>query len=184
MQEIEVKAKVNNLEEIKKKLTTLGCAFSESVIQKDKIFFKQGITLHNIPKDNVVLRIRDENDKHTLTLKRKLGQNLANIEKEVTISDPKQAQGIIEHMNFYHVDSVEKQRQTGTYKDYNICLDDVKDLGTFIELETILPKQNNDKDSKTITQIQEDMFSFLQTLGITKEQRITKGFDIMLDKKK
>ncbi len=36
--EIEVKAKVDNLQEIKQKLENLGCVFTEPVVQDDTIF--------------------------------------------------------------------------------------------------------------------------------------------------
>ena len=55
MKEIEVKAKVRNLEEVKQKLSALGCVFSEPVLQDDRIYLHNSIEFEDIKKGTVNL---------------------------------------------------------------------------------------------------------------------------------
>jgi adenylate cyclase class IV len=56
-------------------------------------------------------------------------------------------------------------------------LDKVKYLGEFIEAEKIV----KNKDHEDRKKVQEELFDFLETLGITKEDRVIDGkYDIML----
>lgn len=174
MKEVEVKAKVTNLEEIKHKLTTLGCTFSNPLIQKDKVFLKKGLTLKDHGKGLVALRIRDENGTYTMTMKKQVGDGLDKIEKEIIIDDPKQGEDIILHMGFHEVSFIQKTRTKCKYNDYEICLDSVTDLGNFIEVEKLTTQENS-------KQIQNEMFAFLESLDVKEEQRVFKGYDILMD---
>ena len=56
----------------------------------------------------------------------------------------------------------------------------MKDLGEFIEAEKIVKSEDKEDRKKT----QEELFNFLETLGVKKEDRIIDGkYDIMLYKK-
>ena len=68
---------------------------------------------------------------------------------------------------------VKKHRQKARFNDMELCLDEIDDLGTFIEIE----KLTNDEDTE---RIQAELFDFLLTLGIQKEDRITQGYDTLM----
>jgi adenylate cyclase class IV len=56
-------------------------------------------------------------------------------------------------------------------------LDQVEQLGEFIEAEKIVTSADPEDRKKT----QEELFTFLETLGVAKEDRVIDGkYDIML----
>jgi predicted adenylyl cyclase CyaB len=54
-----------------------------------------------------------------------------------------------------------------------ICLDEVRDLGTFIELEKITEGEDPIK-------VQSELFAFLKSLGVREEDRVERGYDTLL----
>lgn len=178
VKEIEVKVRVTDLDSIRKKLEDMDCVFENELIQRDTLFFPEGVTFENVDSEGVnVLRIRDENGKLLLTLKKHVGHSLGKVEKETVIEDKDQMADMIELLGFYEAFKVNKIRNKCKYKDMEICLDDVEGLGTFIEVEKI-----SDSD---VEKTQEEMFKFLQeSLGVKKEDRVTEGYDIILKREK
>ncbi len=178
MKEIEIKAKIDNIEKMREKLLALGCEFSEPLFQEDIIFLPVGIEFSDIIKGTPVVRIRLSNDKVTLTLKKKIsqGNELIKLEKEIIISDKNTAREIVEQMGFHEVLKVNKERIECGYQDMTVCLDEVAGLGSLIEVE----KMSEDEDS---AKVQKSLFAFLQTLGIDEGDKVTKGYDTLLYEK-
>jgi len=172
MKEIEVKAKVKDFGVLIDKLIKMGCELTLPIIQKDKIFIQDGL---KFPPEygKAVLRIRDSNGRFTLTLKKRIGNGLDKVEHEIVINDPIEAEEILKNMNFILAIEVNKKRRKCKYKDYEICLDEVERLGNFIELE----KLANEGDS---LMIQEELFKFLESLGVIREDRVFEGYDILI----
>jgi len=52
-----------------------------------------------------------------------------------------------------------------------ICLDEVEGLGSFIEVE-----KTSAEDGEAI---QEELFNFLESLGVKREDRVFKGYDTL-----
>ena len=77
-------------------------------------------------------------------------------------------------MGYKSAVQVKKTRKTAKYKDFEICLDFVEDLGDFIEVEKIAG-ENADSG-----QIQNELFEFLLNLGIRNENRVTQGYDTLI----
>ena len=178
MKEIEIKAKIGDIEKMREKLLALGCEFSEPLFQKDVVFLPVGVEFSNIVVGTPVVRIRLSNDKATLTLKKKIsqGSELIKLEKEVIVGDKNVARGIVEQMGFHEVIRVSRKRAECGYRDMTICLDEVFGLGSFIEVE----KMSADDDGE---KIQKYLFGFLQTLGIGESEKVTKGYDTLLYEK-
>ena len=171
MKEVEIKAKAPDADALKRKLEEKGCEFSEPAVQKDRIYLHEDTSFPEITRGTVILRIRETKGKHILTLKKQLGNELDNIEREVTVDDPDQAEDILTHMDYREAVRVRKTRTTCSYKDMEICIDEVDRLGTFIEVEKM-----TEEDSATV---QEELFSFLETLGVRKEDQVHKGYDTL-----
>src|SRR3990167_9271564 len=87
MYEVEVKAWLRNREEVKKKLESLGCKFSEELHQIDKIFAPKGTPLPRTPLGTTVLRVRKQNDKYFFTLKIPQSSHQDCVEREIEIKD-------------------------------------------------------------------------------------------------
>ena len=133
-QEIEVKVRVADLVTIASKLEASGCVLSDRVLQEDEIFanftpfdvFKTGIT---------ILRIRKSSNKILFTVKKSQTSDLDCLEREVEIDNAEEMKEAILLMGYYQAVQVKKYRQKTRYMDYEICLDEVDELGLFVEIE-------------------------------------------------
>lgn len=170
--EIEVKAKVRDFELIKNKLVNIGCKLSEPIIQNDYIYTIKGLDINKGYNNSPVLRIREQNGKYIFTLKKNRNNELDCIEKELEISNKEIMQEIFELMGYESNVSVHKSRIKCNYNEYEICLDEVEDLGSYIEVEKI-----SDDDGE---KVQNELFDFLQTLGVLKEDRVFNGYDTLI----
>lgn len=174
MKEIEVKAKINNINIIKAKLIKMGCSFSEPLIQRDVIFLHNSMKFKDFGKGKVILRIRNSNGIFMLTLKKQLENELDNIEKEIIVNDPIQTQDILEYMGYHEVVRVNKNRLQCRLDGVTICLDEVEKLGSFIEVEKITDENNS-------MEVQKNLYNLLESLGIQKEARVFKGYDTLIE---
>ena len=171
--EIEVKARLKNIEALINKLSVLGVLLSEPVRQEDTIYtnlpdgefadFKPGVNF---------LRIRKSGGKVLFTLKQSFVNELEGIEKELEISNEKEMEDILSLLGYHQAVKVIKTRRKAKYKDYEICLDEVEALGSFIEVEKL-----TDEDSE---KVQNEMFDFLISLGIEKADRVINGYDTLV----
>lgn len=179
MYEVEVKARLKNREEVAKKLESLGCKFSEELHQVDDIFTPKS-DVFPPPKGTPVLRIRRQNGQAIFTLKINQTSRQDCIEHEVEIQDGGEMEKIIKLLGFQNDVTVEKRRIKTKYNGMEIVLDEVAQLGTFIEAEKVVSDENPENRIK----IQEELFQFLGTLGVSKEDQVIDGkYDIMLYEK-
>lgn len=167
--EIEVKAKIKDLNILTAKLKELGCVLSLPIIQDDYIYNQKGIDLKDHKHNTPVLRIREQEGRTIFTMKKNRSDELDCIEKEVEVDDKNKLKEIIELLGFEQTVEVHKKRQKGRYGEYEICLDEVQDLGSFIEVE----KLSNEDGEK----VKNKLFNFLEKLGINKEDRVSIGYD-------
>lgn len=170
--EIEVKARVKDFKAIKNKLIELGCVLSEPIIQDDYIYNKKGLDIKNGYHDTSVLRIREQSGKIIFTLKKNRSNELDCIEKEIEVNNKDILKDIFELLDYEKTVEVHKKRIKTNYKDYEICLDEVDNLGSYIEVEKM-----SDEDGE---KVQNELFDFLQTLGISKEDRVFNGYDTLI----
>jgi predicted adenylyl cyclase CyaB len=75
-------------------------------------------------------------------------------------------------MGYKEAVRINKTRIVTHYNGCEICVDEVDDLGTFIEME----KLTEDGD---VDLIQEDLFRFFESIGINRSDRVTSGYDIL-----
>ena len=135
MQEIEVKARIKDIDSLVSLLEKKGCTFSAPIHQIDTVYIPRGKSIP-VGKGENVLRIRKQNDKYILTLKQTVTNQLDCIEKETYIEDPHALHEILLLLGFVETSTVEKTRRTARLNEYEICIDQVADLGNFIEVET------------------------------------------------
>lgn len=173
MQEIEVKAKLRNKVEIVEKLQGLGCVFSPPVSQDDTVYVENVGSLAIFLANALFARIRVQNSTETIfTIKKSKGALVA-VEHEVKVDSKSELQSILELLGYKEAMRVQKVRIMTPYRDWEICIDEVEGLGTYIEVE----KLSSDGNAEAI---QDELFSFLRTLGISDSDRVTKGYDILM----
>ena len=114
------------------------------------------------------LRIRREDQKPSSITYKKWhydadGRNMCFCDEyETEIGDGGQMQKIFEALDLKRVTRVDKKRRCYTFKDYEIAIDEVKNLGSFVELE-----YKSEKEAEP-DQIIKEMVSFLKTLNVGK----------------
>lgn len=100
-------------------------------------------------------------------------------EYEVEIDDVKNIKRIFKILNLEELIKVDKKRKTYMYKDkYEIALDNVKELGYYIEIEIKKYDKSPEKDYK-------DLLELAEYLELNLKQMIKMGYPhIILEKKK
>lgn len=172
--EIEVKARVSNFEIVKQKLTEIGCVFTKPIIQDDITFVDSSYGAYDEfqPGKNI-LRIRKNNSKYIFTLKQPQKNEMDAIERETEISDPNEFKEALLLMGYKEVVEIHKTRVKTKYNNYEICLDKVEGLGSFIEVEKITEEDNAEE-------VQKQLFDFLVELGVNSNDRVFNGYDTLI----
>jgi adenylate cyclase class 2 len=179
MYEVEVKAKLRDREEFVKKLENFGCKFGAVLHQTDRVYFPEGLVFPP-PIGTAILRVRKQNDKYFFTLKISQSGRQDSLEREMEIKDGGMMIEIIKLLKYQEAPVVDKKRIKTKLRDMEIVLDDVEDLGEFIEVEKIVTNEN----PKDRQKIQIELCEFLETLGVAKADLLVNGkYDIMLFEK-
>ena len=172
--EIEVKARVADLGELTKKLEAMGVVLSEPIIQNDQTFIDESYGSYDkFQPGRNILRIRENNGKFIFTIKQSQSNELDSIERETEIAEPEEFREALLLMGYKPAVEIHKVRRKAKYKDYEICLDEVKGLGSFVEVEKITDEKNADE-------VQNKLFEFLESLGVKREDRVTNGYDTLI----
>ncbi len=176
MREIEVKLKVNNFEELETRLKEKSCVLSEPISQRDVIYSLGGSTkgLANSKEGDVFIRIRYLKNTAQLNLKKQRSGEMDNIEYETEVVDPKATHLILTTLGWSPVLEVKKIRRKGKLGECEICLDQVEQLGTFVELERLVD------DDVSPEEVKEELFTKLELLGLSRSDEETKGYDIQI----
>jgi adenylate cyclase, class 2 len=134
MYEVEIKARVENLETIKQQL-------SEPVkteIQRDHVYgFKDKFP----PNDGeCIARIREKNNKIILEFK-EIQRHAGAVELKHDIAEFEPFHNFLTKLQFQKFFTMEKKREKYVHEGCTICLDTVTDLGTFVEIEKMVETQ-------------------------------------------
>ncbi len=156
MLEIEIKARAEDLEELREKIVKLGAEFVKKQRQVDTYFNHPG---RDFAKTDEALRIRKVDDDLFLTYK---GPKLDRLTKtreefEVKVAD-ETAKIILKKLGFREVAKVTKSRDYYRLSDFEIMLDTIEGLGYFIEVEKRADEYRP-----------EELVEFLESLGIKKD---------------
>jgi len=176
MREIEIKLKVDNLEELEKKLADKGLVISKEINQHDIVYSRIDDT-HDYTESYegcIIVRIRNQDGVSILNLKKQLSGEMDNLEYETKVEDGEAMHQILLTLGWKPEVEVKKIRKKGKLGEYEICLDKVEQLGDFVELE----KMTNDNADPE--KIRDELFKELEKFGLTKDQEETKGYDTQI----
>jgi adenylate cyclase class 2 len=130
--EVEVKGKVVDLKSVEAKAKALGFSFV-GVEEHSDIYYRH--PTRDFAKTDEAIRVRTVNGKRVLTYKGpkvdKVSKTREEIEVEVQGDMPK----VLEKLGFSPVTEVAKVRRVYKKGDIEVCLDDVRDVGTYVEVE-------------------------------------------------
>ncbi len=181
MREIEVKARVPDREKLLAAFAGKGIELSSSQKEVDTLFsvtpdfyeeYGKGI-----PPAVGLTRVREKsNGEVTVTYKKRGGGvHLDKVEYEVVVSDATTAKQLFEAIGLIPILTMDKTRQKAHLGEYEVCLDEVAGLGTFIEIEKLLPEE----DKTSGEEIQKELWGTLLSLGISRDDEVHVGYDIL-----
>ena len=169
MVEVELKFQVPDLKDFRKRLENKNVHSGPVSYQRDVYFHHN---LHDFVKNDLALRIRNSDGKFTLTFKGPNQDETAKIRREIEVDLPDEQavqnmQSIFEGCGFFVRAEVEKQRETFVWKldgdNVQVCLDEVKGLGAFVELELIVDTEN---DQGAIESAKDRLLEMAKSLGL------------------
>lgn len=174
MREIEVKARLRDTHGFLQKAAELGIVFGEPITQDDTTYETQ------LPADDAawnIFRIRKQAGKTILTMKyRASSRSRDNYELETIVEDAEQVAGMLERVGYSFGVRIRKHRRSAHYKDLELCLDEIDDLGTFVEVEKLASGEAD------VDVVQSELWQLLQDLGVLQDDRIHDGYDILMHK--
>lgn len=172
MREIELKFKVDNLDALINKLKEEQCEISAVKMQNDTIYV-QNLDDTESKEGSVWLRVRKENDKIELNYKKQSKKKMESEEIEFEVSSYELANQFLKALGYLPWVEVNKKRRYSKYKEYNICIDEVERLGSFIELEILVDKDNKEDYELALLEV-------AKKLGINPDKRINSHYDTMI----
>lgn len=178
MIEIEVKARLDDPKQMERTVIALGASPLGIESQAD--------TYYNTPyrdfgKTDEALRIRVQDGVSFLTYKGPKMDRVSKTRKEFQtgINDANTMGNILSSLGFFPVATVTKKRKNFRLGDFFISLDEVRNLGDFIEIEMSV------KDSWNYEEKVESIFKLIEKLGISRESTIRSSYlEMVLGKTK
>ena len=159
MIEVEVKAKIDNFEDIKVKLNQINAVKTKTEEQIDRYF---NSPVKDFAETDEALRIRETKteDSHNLFITYK-GPKIDKKSKtreevEMKIEDSDKCSKIFENLGFKEVRTVKKNREYFKLDNFEIRLDDVEGLEPYMEIEIAL------EDGTDYNEAQDKIFDLLK----------------------
>jgi len=181
MREIEVKAKLVNEAAVEASLAAMGAKLSTPIQQADRVYLQNGTAFEEITVNTPVLRIRTQTPGEILlTYKHIRGEELDKQEHEVTVDDAAEMEKILNLSGFYQAVAFTKVRRKCEISGYEICLDEVDGLGSYIEIEKLIPDGSPEDKEAGGQDVQRELFNFLGKLGISEQDRVLSGYDVLI----
>ena len=178
MIEVETKLKIDCVETIEERIKELSGDYKGEKTEIDLYFDHPDM---QILSGECALRVRDASGKYRLTYKgpKKDDETTSRDEIEIGIESASEMIKILDELGFYELCQVKKLRKTYLLKDLIITLDDVMDLGEFIEVEG---KASNDREFK---EKKDEIFKLLKKLRLSTDAISQRSYlEMLLDEKK
>ncbi|MFB6211840.1 MAG: class IV adenylate cyclase [Halobacteriales archaeon] len=175
MYEVEIKLELpGGLEPIRDRLAQQGAQDRGTVIQRDTYYEAPH---RSFPETDEALRLRRERTAGEttaqLTYKGPLveAESKTRRELETGVDDGATVADILEALGFEPAAEVEKHRDRYVLGEYHITLDDVTDVGTFIEIESSDPVPEAEIES-----VREGARERLRELGLDPTEQIRTSY--------
>ena len=181
--EVEIKLKIRDKNRLIESLRDVGFQQGDLVLESDVYYTSRH---HDFEKLDEALRIRSIQNLSTgekssvITFKgaKTDKRSMTRKELETEVGDPKIAREILESIGFTPVPSVEKERQHFYMQKITACVDRVKNLGDYLELEKMVDVEEEK------TEALQELEEVLQRLGYSMEDTTRTSYLSMLMKQK
>jgi len=174
--EIEVKFPLRNKEAVMLFLNQHAQPKTTSVVQKDTYFTPAHKNFLSNKYPYEWLRLRESGEEIVLNYKHFYPENEKTTDycdEFETKVDNSVIRKIFASLQFKELVTVEKSRITWMYKDVEIAIDDIKELGSFIELEITTPFEDPKK-------AKEYLYTVVQEIGAEIGEEDYKGYPFLL----
>ncbi|WP_457620166.1 class IV adenylate cyclase [Methanopyrus sp.] len=178
MYEVEVKVKLKNPEEVRKRLEELGERV-RTVRQRD-LYYQH--PCRDFAETDEALRLRRSDVEIVLTYKGpKMGREKSRAELEVVVDDFETADAILRHLGFEPLRHAEVKKLRTVYtlevsgEKVVAALDEVEGLGTFLELEC------KADDESEVDEKEELLVSILEKLKVEGKRVRRSYLEMLLD---
>jgi len=166
MLEVEIKAPCKDLEE---RLIKIGAKRIGTEKHED-IYFNP--PHRDFRESDEALRVRRVDGKYFLTYKGPRIDSKMKIREEIEIPTEPKIIEILRNLGFRDTAVVRKRREIFRLKNLTVNLDQVENLGNFIEIES---RHYRERDK---------LFELLEELGIDREKSTTKSYVELLEEKR
>ena len=169
MLELEMKAKIDKYTRGRIDQILREAKFIEEKVEED-IYFSSPI--RDFRETDEALRIRYSGENSILTYKGPKLDKISKSREEFEAFVSGEIEEILQKLGYKKILNVRKKRKVYLYKDYTVSIDDVEDLGGYIEIEL---KSENLQDIKRIENLFEVLFleserrSYLELLLLKKK---------------
>lgn len=150
--------------------------FSLAKNQVDMIYVSKNMEGFKINPGDPVVRIRTVAGESILTLKKKENKNM--VELELGIEQPQIMDEILKNLGLKKAVTVDKTRKEAQYHNINICYDEIKDLGKYLELEILV------KSEKDVAEARKKIDKLAETFDLEKKDIESKLYDTLVYEKK
>ena len=184
MLEAELKASLGDLpaEELAARARELGFLPEEQVQERD-VYFNG--TERDFRRTDEALRLRsvrrlpDGPWESLVTYKGPKLDRVSNArtEYETGVSDGETAQKLLEALGYRPLAVVDKVRRTCRLDQVTLCLDEVTDLGGFLELELLVPGEEQREAAV------ERLLALLEELGVSRDRLLRRSYLELLAEK-
>jgi adenylate cyclase class 2 len=175
MLEVELKVKVPSLEPIRKKLGEKGAECKGRIHEHD-IYYNAPHRDFGVTDEAV--RVRYTNNHAVVTYKgakiKKFGLK-AREELNTAVESGEVFETMLDRLGFTKTTEVNKWRENFRYADAAISLDEVNELGTFIEIEIMADNENSNAEAR-IERIAKE-------IGVSGEPILASYLELLLSKR-
>ena len=152
--EVEVKGKVRDLGTVEEKVKALEFSFV-GVEEHSDIYYRHPV--RDFARTDEALRIRTVNGKRVLTYKGPKVDKVSKTREEIEVEVQGDMSAVLDRVGFTPVTEVAKVRRVYKKGDISVCLDDVREVGTYVEVECI---------SKDLERTRARVMEVVKALGI------------------
>ena len=179
MREIEIKARLTNVDSVLDAIAGRGGNLSAAVTQRDRVYGlpgTPGASANTDPWLRIRTQTQGDSTKYLFTLKRSITNQLDSIEHETEVADDEELKSIIEQLDFVPYSDLTKTRRTAKLGVIEVCIDHIEQLGDFIELEKLTA------EDVVYGDVIDELWNILDSLGVPRSDELTDGYDVLLNK--
>lgn len=158
--EIEIKATFEDKDKLKENLVKLGAEQKKTKHQIDEYY---NHPQRDTRETNEYIRLRYEAESNDGIFAHHINlSDGVNKEFEVSVGDIKVFKQILEGLSFPLLGVIDKKRETFQLGEFTITIDEVKDIGNFVEIEV-------DGEESEVDEKKAQCVEMLEKIGLTKD---------------